>query len=231
MNFTSISKFSKKWFIECRFYDPKFKEIYPNGFQYRKKFTKPTLRELKIFAEIFKEEMEHKLDDLKFNPISKIYMNNSLGELNPGMKFMDALWKVRDKILFSEDYMRLSRQLLTLIEKVIPELGYTDLRIIDTKIWHIKNILESIYTTNSVFNKHRSCLKTLFNELLEYGCVEFNPVGSLSKKVETPAIRELLTDRKKTIVLQYLHDNFSEFYRYANIFHYSGAITTELFRV
>ncbi|WP_139326095.1 MULTISPECIES: phage integrase family protein [Chryseobacterium] len=231
MDFTSKSKFSKVWFVECRFYDPKFKDQYPNGFQYRKKFSKDSLRELKIFAEIFKEEMEHKLDELKFNPISKTYMNNSLGELNPDLNFMTALWKVRDKIPFSEDYIGLSRQLLNLIEKVIPELGYGDLRIIDTKIWHVKNILEAIYTTNSVFNKHRSCLKTLFNELLEYGCVEFNPVGSLSKKAETPAIRELLTDRKKAIVLQYLHDNFPEFYRYANIFHYSGARSTELFRL
>ncbi|WP_312394758.1 hypothetical protein [Chryseobacterium sp.] len=225
------SSFSKNWFVECRFYDPKLKNEYPKGFQFRKKFTGENLQELKVKAKVFKEQMEIVLDNEKYNPITKTYISSLASELNPQMKFMDALWKVRDKIPFSEDYVRLSRQVLNLIDKIIPDLGYSDLIIFNTKIWHMKNILEGIYTTNSVFNKHRSCLKSMFDELLEYGCVEFNPVGSLKKKMEVPKVRQLLSDRKKAIVLQFLHDKFPEFYRYANIFHYSAARSTELFRV
>lgn len=217
-SFTNKSEYPKSWFVECRFHDPSKKEEYPKGFQYRKKFTKPTLREMKLYAEVFKGEMEHDLDQLNYNPISRTYMNSSHGELNPNLTFIDAPWKVRDKIPFSEDYLKLSRSLLKLIEKVLSQLRYNDLRIFDTKIWHIKNILEAINTTNSVYNKYRSCLSTMFKELLEYGCVEFNLVSSVSKKMEVAKVRQLLSDRKKSIVLQYLHDNHYEFYRYINIF-------------
>ncbi|MPS66835.1 hypothetical protein [Chryseobacterium sp.] len=225
--------FPKNWFVECRFHDPKKKNEYPKGFQYRKKFSGTNLQELKLTAKIFKEEMEKNLDELNYNPISKTFMNQIKiqGDLNPELKFMDALWKVRDKIPFSKDYVSLSRQMLNLIDKAIIELEYTDLKIIETKIWHIKNILENIYTTNSVFNKHRSCLKSMFNELLEYGCVEFNPVTSVSKKAETPKIRELLTDEKSLIVYDYLRNNHPTFFRYAKMFFYSGARSTELMRV
>ncbi|GAB0156246.1 hypothetical protein CHRYSEOSP005_15100 [Chryseobacterium sp. Alg-005] len=231
MNFTSKSKFRNEWFVECRFYDPNFKERYPDGFQYRKKFTKENLRELKVYAEVYKEEMEHKLDVLNYNPITKKFMNEYKSELNPDLKFMEALWRVRNKIIFSDDYISFSRQVLNLIEQVIPKLEYENLRIIETKTLHLKNILESIFTTESVYNKQRSCLKTLFDELLQYGCVEYNPITSLKKKIEVPEVRELLDERKVHIVLQYLHDRYPTFYRYTNIFRYSAARSTELFRV
>ncbi|WP_147474534.1 phage integrase family protein [Chryseobacterium nematophagum] len=229
--FTSKSKIPKQWFVECRFYDPKKENEYPKGFQYRKKFSGTDLQGLKLFAKIYKEEMELKLDVQKFNPITKEYMHENQSNLNPYMNFIKALWVVRDKIPFSKAYLGLSRQLLNKIEKVLPELAYSYLKIGETKTWHIKNILEAINTTNSVFNKYRSCLSTMFKELLEYGCVEFNPVSPVSKKMEVPKIRQLLSDRKKSIVLQYLHDNYPEFYRYASIFFFSGARSSELLRV
>lgn len=232
LDLSSKSDYPKNWFVECRFYDPKFKDRYPTGFQFRKKFTKSTLRELKVYAEVYKEEMEHKLDKLKFNPITKSFMNESFGELNPDLLFIDALWKVRDKMNYSDDYIDLSRQILNLIDKALPELQYSKLKIFDTKIFHMKNILEKLYTTESVFNKYRSCLKNMFDELLEYGCVEFNPVSSLKKKVENKKDRVIFADDKTVaIVLQYLHDNYPTFYRYTNIFRYSGGRSTELFRV
>ncbi|WNI34702.1 hypothetical protein [Chryseobacterium sp. SG20098] len=232
MDFTAKDKYPKEWAVECRFYDPRFKKERPNGKQYRKKFTKDSLKELRIFAEIYKEEMERKLDELFYNPITKSYMNTTFEELNPDLLFIDALWKVRDKMNYSEDYISLSRQLLNLIEGAIPKLGYSDLKINETEIFHMKNILEKIYTTESVFNKHRSCLKNMFDELLEYGCVKFNPISSLKKKVENTKERVLYKDdREVSVVLQYLHDKYPTFYRYTNIFRYSGGRSTELFRV
>ena len=231
LEFSSKSDYPKTWFVECRFHDPQFKERYPTGFPYRKSFSSDNLHELKLTAKVYKEEMERGLDELHYNPITKKFFQSDYVELNPGLPFMDALWKVRDKINFSKDYISLSRQILNRMEKVLPELGYSNLRIMGTRIFHIKNILQKIYTTESVFNKQRSCLKTMFDELLEYGCVEFNPVSSLKKKMELPGERNVFDDGMTSVVLQYLHDKYPTFYRYTNIFRYSGARSTELFRV
>lgn len=230
MDFTSKSDFPRDWAVECRFYDPKFKDKYPRGFQYRRKFSSDSLNELKLIGKIYKDEMQVRLDNDKFNPITKSYMNSET--LHPELLFTDALWKVRDKMGYSKDYIKLSRQLLNLIDGSISQLGYSELKIINTEIFHIKNILEKIYTTESVFNKHRSCLKNMFDELLEYGCVKFNPVSSLKKKVENTKERVVYKDeRMVSTVLQYLHDNYPTFYRYTNIFRYSGGRSTEFFRV
>lgn len=230
LDFTPKSEFPTEWAVECRFYDPKFKDKYPKGFQYRRKFSSDSLQVLKRTAIMYKELMEARLDNEHYNPISKSIMSSQ--SLYPEMIFMNALWTVRDKMNYEEDYVKLSRQILNQIEAAIPELGYSELKIIDTKIFHMKNILEKIYTTESVFNKHRSCLKNMFDELLEYGCVEFNPVASLKKKVENTKERVVYKDEViVSTVLQYLHDNYPTFYRYTNIFRYSGARSTELFRV
>lgn len=232
MDFTAKSVFPREWAVECRFHDPDFKERYPKGFQYRRKFSSDSLQELKMIAKIYKEEMERSLDELNFNPITKKYVKSSFTELNPNLFLIDALWKVRDKMNYEEDYKKLSRQLLNLVAKAIPALGYSNLIVFEVKIFHMKNILEKIFTTESVFNKHRSCLKNMFDELLEYGCVEFNPVSSLKKKVENTKDRAVYKDDKTvSIVLQYLHDNYPTFYRYTNIFRYAAGRSTELFRV
>lgn len=230
-SFTSKSDFPKNWFVECRFHDPKFKSEYPKGLQYRRKFSGTDLQVLKLTAKIYKEEMEALLDNKRYNPITKLYMHENRSEINPYTSFIQALWLIREKVPFSDDYKSLSKQLLNRIEKVLPELSYTNLLIGETKIWHIKNILETINTTNSVFNKYRSCLSTLFKELLEYGCCEYNPVSSVSKKMEVPEIRKVLSKKKQTLVYEYLRVNFPEFFRYAKIFFYSGARSSELLRV
>ncbi|WP_185269614.1 hypothetical protein [Chryseobacterium bernardetii] len=230
LDFTAKSDFPNEWAVECRFYDPKFKSKYPKGFQYRRKFSSDSLHVLKRTAILYKELMEARLDSENYNPITKSVMSNQ--SLYPEMPFMNALWIVRDKMNYEEDYVKLSRQILNQIEAAIPVLGYYDLKIFDTKIFHMKNILEKIYTTESVFNKHRSCLKNMFDELLEYGCVEFNPVASLKKKIENTKERAIYKDEiVVSTVLQYLHDNYPTFYRYTNIFRYSGGRSTELFRV
>lgn len=84
---------------------------------------------------------------------------------------------------------------------------------------------------DSSFNKFRTYLLGLFKELTQLGCCEMNPVRDISKKVETITIREVITKEKLSIVLKYLEKNFYTFYRYAQIFHYSGARSTELFSV
>lgn len=230
LDFTTKSDFPKEWAVECRFYDPKYKQKYPKGFQYRRKFSSDSLHVLKRTAIVYKDLMETRMDIEHYNPITKSIMSNE--SIYPEMLFKDALWAVRDKMNYSDDYKRLSRQLLNLIDGALPVLGYTELRIFDTKIFHIKNILEKIHTTESVFNKHRSCLKNMFDELLEYGCVEFNPVSSLKKKVENTKERVVYKDEiMVSTVLQYLHDNYPSFYVYTNIFRYSAARSTELFRV
>lgn len=226
---SSKSAFPKNWFVQCRFFDPN----HAKEFQYRKKFSSEDLQELKLTAEIFKEEMELMLDVKNFNPITKQYMTDRRSSFHPYMPFIDALKKAHEKLAkkYTEDYSYEVGRCITNIDKIKESLGFENLLINEIRTWHVKNILDEMNLPNSSFNKFRTYLLGLFKELTELGCSDINPVRDLSKKVETITIREVITKKKLSIVLKYLKKNYYTFYRYAQVFHYSAARSTELFSV
>lgn len=223
----------KYWFVECRFHDPVYATKYPSGFQYRKKFSGDTLADLKLTAEIYKEEMEQQLDVLHFNPITKMHMADRSGLLHPGLLFSDALQKSYEKLLpdYSEHHAKQIRCAIVRIKKAEYKARVDSLLISQVKTWHIKNLLDELNLTNSVYNKFRSYLLGLFKELVQYGCIESNPIRDISKKNEVKNIREVLTDEKMEIVYNYLQEKRYPFFRYTKIFFYSGARSAELLRI
>lgn len=227
------SNFPRNWFVECRFHDPAFIEKYPNGFQYRKKFSSDDLSELKLTAKIFKEEMEKMLDEKMFNPITKKFMTDRVGVLHPYMPFVEALEKSFDKLkqTYSKSHSYEVHRTLKKVKLVKDQLGFQNLLINEVRTWHIKNILESQNLTDSVYNKSRSYLMGLFSELIEFGCCEYNPVRDISRKIQIKKIRPVITDNKLKHVFYYLRDKHYNFFRYGKIFFYSGGRTAELFRV
>lgn len=222
----------KQWSVECRFFDPIFSSKYPKGFQYRIRMNSfDTIAERKIAVETIKEEMEKKLDLHHYNPITKTYMTSNSEELNPNLFIEEALSIARTKLNGSEYHLNRIKADLIRIGKSIQSLGYDTLLIKDVKIWHIKNILENMGLTPSAFNKVRQYMLSLFKELIQYGCIEYNPVRDIEKKVEVAKLREILPDEKFRVLFKYLKENHYEFYRYAMIFYYSGARSAELLRV
>ncbi|WP_131329567.1 site-specific integrase [Chryseobacterium piperi] len=229
------SEFPRNWFVECRFYDPEYKEAYPypKGFQYRKKFSGDDLQVLKLTAKLFKEEMEKMLDEKKFNPISKNYMTERKTYFHPYMPFVKALEKAYDnlKSSWSKNHAKEVKRCIGHVNNIKDKLDFSELLISDVRTWHIKTILDELELTNSVFNKSRSYLQACFKELTQYGCCENNPVNGVSKKIEEETIREVISENKLKYVFKFLQDKYYTFFRYGKIFFYSGGRTTELFRV
>lgn len=124
----------KQWFVECRFYDPRFEEKYPKGFQYRIRFTSAkNITEKKKMAELYKEEMEHTLDTLHYNPITKTFNSSDPNKLSPDMRLVVALNAIREKLSVSEHHNKQLRWCIEKIEKVLPILGYDYLPVCEFK--------------------------------------------------------------------------------------------------
>ena len=137
------SDLQKDWFVECRFHDPKFKDKYPNGFQFRKRTNCfQTITERKAAMEIYKNDMEILLDKQNYNPITKVFMQCEGGELYRGMDFKSAIETARLKLSGGEKHLRDVKIALNRFVKGIDELNYAFLNVSDIKIWHIKNTLD-----------------------------------------------------------------------------------------
>ncbi|GEN74064.1 site-specific integrase [Chryseobacterium lathyri] len=227
------SNFKKDWFVECRFHDPGYKDKYPLGFQYRKKFSGNNLQELKLTATVFKEEMETMLDKKNYNPITKKYMTDRIGILHPYMPFTEALEQSYDKlkITYSKNHSYEVNRYIKKVKKIKDQLGFGHLLINEIKTWHIKNILDALKLTDSNYNKSRAYLMGLFKELVEFGCCENNPVRDITRRIEVKNIRAVITEEKLKHVFYFLRDKHYTFFRYGKIFFYSGGRTAELFRV
>lgn len=221
------------WFVECRFFDPKFKEKYPNGFQFRKRFNSfEKLSERKEAALIFKEEMENLLDVQNYNPISKIFMIDESGELSPYMDLKSALEIARKKITGSEKHLKQIRRCVSRINEAFDHLNYSFLNIKEIKLFHIKNALEFLNLPPYTYNKFtKTYLKRVFDELIEYGCLESNPCIFISRKKTVSEIREVISDKELKYIDSYLEENYPNFYRYKKIFEYSAGRSAELLRV
>ncbi|NAW51202.1 hypothetical protein GNY06_07375, partial [Elizabethkingia argentiflava] len=187
----------KQWFVECRFFDPLFESKYPKGFQYRVKSNVfNSISERKLAVEMAKEEMEKKLDYHNFNPITKQFMASDFEDLKPDLFFHEALTIAYTKISGSSHYLKQILWAIKRMQTFIEKLRYEYLFIKDVKIWHIKNLLESMKLTPSVYNKFRSYLMSLFKEMIQYGCIDHNPCREIIKKKITKTIRETLSDEK-----------------------------------
>ena len=226
------SDLQKDWFVECRFHDPKFKDKYPNGFQFRKRTNCfQTITERKAAMEIYKNDMEILLDKQNYNPITKVFMQCEGGELYRGMDFKSAIETARLKLSGGEKHLRDVKIALNRFVKGIDELNYAFLNVSDIKIWHIKNTLDYLKISPSYYNKFRQYLSDIFKVFLEYGCVDSNPVRDISKKKINPKVRELISMNKLIYIDKFLKEKHYSFYRYRQIFYYSGSRTAELLRI
>ena len=231
-SFRSVKDLQKDWFVECRFHDPNFADKYPKGFQFRKRTNcYETLQERKIAMEVFKEDMEAVLDMQNYNPISKTYMRDRTGELHPYMDSKSAIEKTRLKLAGGEKHLRDVRTAINRFIKGLDAMNYSFLNISEIKIYHIKNTLDYLELSPSYFNKFRQYLSDIFKLLIEYGCVESNPVRDIAKKKIHAKIRELIPEWKLPYIDKYLKENHFEFFRYKEIFYYSGSRSSELLRV
>lgn len=219
-------------FVYCRYYDPAFKHKYPKGFPYRKSINGFTSLKLKIAAaKVMKEDIEMLLDKELYNPITKEYYNDNDSEFSERTLVFDAMEKVQKYIKGSEKYLYEISRIVKNVKPVFKNLGFDNLKISELKKRHIKIVLENSKLTEKNFNKYRIHLKRVFDELIEFGCMEENPCSSIKKKITQQTKREIFDDEKLKYVHDYLKDNYYYFFRYFKIFFYSGARSEELFKL
>jgi len=100
---------------------------------------------------------------------------------------------------------------------------------------HIKQILQQINESRGDsphrFNRIRSYLMIIFNELIEYDVIENNPIVGISKRKTIHRLRSIppLDTRKK--INEFLKENYYQFWLFMQIFFHSGSRITELIMV
>lgn len=229
------SLIKKDWRIQYYFYDPAFKDT-PS---FRKLVVVKGMNAYKTVSErreatkiILQNEIEHVKSG--YNPITKKYAepeNIKDGELHPDLYFMDAFCMVLEKFDYTEKHKRNVKGYLNRLEKVAAKLKLTDITIDQLKRRQLKSLLEKLDLPEFTYNKYVSYLGSLFTELLEYECCETNLCRDIRRKKTTVGKRKTLTASEFDAVSNHLKGNCYEFWRFSQIFIYSGARISELIRL
>lgn len=231
-------------YFQYYFFDPAFKDKYPKGKPCREKFKKKlkgfdTLVEMKAAISFLTDEIEAKISK-GYNPITETYMllpeKPKKDKLHKDLPCVDAIELAWTKILESADEdvkkpfddVRIAKNRFI---KGLKELHFDNILIKDLKTYHAKEVIAHVKITIGYYNKFLSYMSKIFTELIEYDCIEVNPFKMFKKKKNRQKIREVLTEQEFVHIMTYLKTANYEFYRYAMIFHYSGARTTELLSV
>lgn len=232
------------WYVQCVFYDPKFKEKYPKGFPYRKKLNKlQTLEERKAAIQLYIEEIPKLFFDKGYNPITKNFMiepvqegKKYLNELCPNTPFNIALDLAMAIIKKADTTMGDLKVIVRKIKLSSSQLRYDDIAISEISRKHIKLIIDNLERTDGEFsahkfNKYRSYLSIIFSELVEWEAIQSNIIRDISKRKQIKNIREVLTKEQRIQVVEHLKKNHPEFHTFTQIFFHSGIRITELLSV
>lgn len=235
------SSLKKDWYIYYRFYDPNYKE-HPKLKQgklvviKRMNQFKTILERQESTRAIILQELE-KLKIKAFNPItSKNLQDGSLElEIEPSTSFCKALFMAEKRISASPTTKRDLKSILKFVSNSASQLGYSDIPIKSISRKHLKQLLahiEMVYGESAHrYNKIRSYLMILFNELVELEACEINPIRDLSKKKSIQRVRNLPNIENRETINKYLQQNHYRFWLFMHIFFHSGARLTEIMKV
>ena len=232
---TTQKSLKLNWYVECKFYDPLFKDKYPKGFPYRKKLNSyRTLEERKAAVQVLLKAIPKLLEEKGYNPITKKYMipeaKPASGTLHPKLNFIEALEITYPKLSVSEGVIKEFRRIIAKTKKSAAEQRI-DFAICDIHSGHVRDLLDYLNLTPNEYNKYLTHLSIIMSELVEKRMVFHNPIKDIKKKKTVKKIRETMEVSELKNVFKILKTEHYTFYRYGMIFFYSGARTSELFRV
>lgn len=238
----SKSSLNKQWYVQCYFFDPIFKEKYPNGYPFRKKLNKfKTLEERKAAALFFLEEIPKLFESKGYNPITKKFFFNIEeqevhNDVGPGTHFIDALNFAKNKLIIEKTTANDLKYVMKHFIDSILQLRFDSLKISEVRRKHIRFIIENLEKNNGAFsahkfNKYRTYLKMIFSELLEFEAVESNIIKDIRKRSQEKKVRDTLSEEQRTIIKQHLSTNYPQFWVFTQLFFHSGGRITELLRL
>lgn len=224
------------WYIQYYFHDPNFKD----------KFTKGSLRIVKAGLNRFKTLSERReavpiiMNELLFvlqegyNPITghTVAPVNIEYEIAPSTPIYEAFDKVKEKLKLAKSTAADLKCMLGFLKTAIFQLSMSRLPISEVKRKHIKAILEQVGRNRELtahrFNKYRSYLMMLFNELIEMEATEMDPVTKIKKQKTIQQIRVTLSAEERKLVDGHLKSKCYSFWRFMHIFFHSGTREIEL---
>lgn len=235
------SSIKKDWYIHYRFYDPTFKEKYPEGCL---KIVKGMncFKDLADRQAATKSLLENELTLLKergYNPITR-QMEEPIEVqylIHPDAPMIEAMSASAKRLILESETKKDLRSVMKYFTEAAAQLRLSSMPIKDVRRRHIKMILEQIGAnkgakwTNNTFNWYRAYLRMVFVELVELESIELNPINDLKKKKATQKIRVLLTDEQRTTIDNDLRERNYRFWRLMHIFFHSGSRNTEILKV
>lgn len=241
-NWTSKNASLKKsWYVYYRFHDPNFRDN--PKFKTGKLVIIKRMNQFKTVSErqentklIIEQELD-KLRNKAYNPITKkkgeVILSQS--EIEPSCPFISALILAEKRISASPSSKRDLKSVLRFVKEAAIQLGYIEMPISMVSRKHLKQLLAHIDLVKGEsahrYNKIRSYLMIIYNELIELEVIEANPLKDLSKKKSIQKIRKLPTNEDRVIINDYLYKHHYRFWLFMQIFFHSGARLTELMKV
>jgi integrase len=168
-----------------------------------------------------------------YNPIIKKVVHEAEvhAALHSQLQFITAFRAASIKIQCTEKHRKEMERCLNRLETHIVKLGIQDVVIEKLTRSQLRQLMDACELPSSYYNKYLSFLSSIYSELIQYECCPYNIVRDLKKRTVTKKQREILNPKDHIAVMEYLQSNYYEFWRYARIFLFSGARSTELFRL
>lgn len=241
-NWTSKNASLKKsWYVYYRFHDPNFRDN--PKFKTGKLVIIKRMNQFKTVSErqentklIIEQELD-KLRNKAYNPITKkkgeVILSQS--EIEPSCPFISALILAEKRISASPSSKRDLKSVLRFVKEAAIQLGYIEMPISMVSRKHLKQLLAHIDLVKGEsahrYNKIRSYLMIIYNELIELEVIEANPLKDLSKKKSIQKIRKLPSEEDRQLISEYLYKHQYRFWLFMQIFFHSGARITELMKI
>lgn len=219
------------WYIKYRFYDPTFRDgdgrVQPKQVVLKGMNRHTTLNERRRATDhLLSIERAQLLDG--YNPIQSTQQVTK--------QLFPALRKALDRITVTQRTRQGISSVLNQIILSANSLKYGNLLLADVSRKHMRQILDNCYDlnpkfTDNTFNYSRKYLSILFNYLQEIEEIDHNPVKEIKTKQLVHKMRNVITDEELQRVQLHLYMHHYNFWRFMNIFLYSGCRITELMLV
>jgi integrase len=244
----------KTWYLQYKFYDPKYRDRYKYGrlIIIKGMNSYKTLPERRAAVSLLFENELDALKNYQYNPITGTRVDSidevrSEYEIDPSTPFIQALEDILKRLTVEDETRRDIKSVVKYTGMAAARLRYDKIEIADVRRKHIKIILDEVgriplidakgkrterkWTPNR-YNVYWKYLHRLFEELIELEACEYNPVSKISKKSIVHKMRLTMTkEQRHETINVYLKEHFYTFYRFCQIFFHSGGRMTELMKI
>lgn len=238
---TAKSSLAKPWYVQCVFYDPKFKDSHPKGRVYRRRLNSiPDLNDRKRAVEFLLKEIPD-IFNQGYNHIAGVYMipeksDLTADDIGPGMPFLEALQFGYDKADLADTTSKDIEGILKKIGLAAQRLGYNQKSIGEITRKNIMLLFDDMEKKDGrfsghKFNKYRGYLQIIYKKLRSYEVVDTNIITDIDKRKAIRNLRETLTPEERQRIAEYLQPRFPEFLDFCILYFHSGGRLIELLRM